>query len=60
MAQYSAAEHRASSTLREHEAIVAALEAGDAETARAAISAHLRNAKSEILSKLRAGARLSN
>ena len=60
MAQYTAADHRASSTLQEHESIVAALEARDSEAAMAAVRAHLRNAKAETLQKLRAGVRLSN
>ncbi len=49
---HSSGTHRARPTLDEHRAIMAALQAGDAQAARSAIRAHLRNAGSELLRRL--------
>mgnify|MGYP005836133695 FL=1 len=49
---YSAGNQRASATLAEHRAILAALRRGDAEAARAAIRTHLRNARDEALRRV--------
>lgn len=54
MALYSANDQRASDTLSEHEAILAALYRGDAEAARSALRVHLRNAQAEISRKISA------
>lgn len=59
-ALYCAADHRASDTLSEHEAILAALRRRDAAAARAALRIHLRNAKDEISRKISAGALPAN
>ena len=52
LAQHGATDHRASDTLTEHEAILAALRRGDADAARAAIRRHLQNARAEMTRKV--------
>ncbi len=52
-ALYSAPDQRATGTFQEHESILTALRAGDANEARAAVSEHLRNARAEVLQRLR-------
>ena len=52
-ALYSAPDQRATGTFQEHESVLSALRAGDADEARAAIREHLRNAKAEVSQKLR-------
>ena len=52
LALYAAPDQRASDTLSEHERILIALRQGDAEAAKAAVRAHLRNAREEILLKV--------
>ncbi len=54
LALYSASDQRASDTLSEHEAILAAIRRGDAAAARSALRVHLRNAKAEISRKISA------
>jgi DNA-binding GntR family transcriptional regulator len=51
-ALYSAPNQRATGTFNEHESILAALRAGDADAARAAVREHLRNARTEVQQKL--------
>jgi DNA-binding GntR family transcriptional regulator len=51
-ALYSAPEQRATGTFHEHENILAAIRAGDADAARAAVREHLRNARAEVVQKL--------
>ncbi|NLE76214.1 MAG: GntR family transcriptional regulator [Chloroflexi bacterium] len=59
-ALYTASDQRASDTLAEHKAIVGALRRGDVEAAKAAIRAHLRNAKGEILQQIPASLAAGN
>lgn len=51
---YSATHQRASETLAEHRRILAALQAGDRQGARAAIGDHLHNGLSELLQRVAA------
>lgn len=53
-ALYSASNQRASDTLAEHQAILAALQNGQEDAARAAIHTHLQNGQTEILRQLSA------
>ena len=52
-ALYSAPDQRATGTLHDHENILAALRAGDADKARSTIREHLRNARAEVLQRFR-------
>jgi DNA-binding GntR family transcriptional regulator len=52
LALYSSADQRATDTLSEHEAILAALRKGDVAAAQLALRNHLRNARAEIARKV--------
>jgi DNA-binding GntR family transcriptional regulator len=59
-ALYSASNQRASETLAEHRAILAALEKGQEEEARAAIHTHLQNGQTEIRRQISANPAAAN